>query len=34
MGRATIEALNMNLPQRINLRRALLSFGEHPTENG
>lgn len=34
IGRATIETLNMNLPQRINLRRALLSFGEHPAEIG
>lgn len=33
IGRATIDALNMNLPQRINLRRALLSFGEHPAED-
>lgn len=32
IGRATIEALHMNLPQRINLRRALLSLGEHPVE--
>lgn len=31
-GRATVEALNMNLSQRINLRRALLSLGEHPAE--
>ena len=31
-GRATIEALNMNLSQRVNLRRALLSLGEHPAE--
>lgn len=31
-GRATAEALNMNLPQRINLRRTLLSLGEHPTQ--
>ncbi len=34
IGRATIEVLNMNLPQRINLRRALLSLGEHPAEIG
>lgn len=32
-GRATVKELNMNIPQRINLRRALLSLGEHPTEN-
>ncbi len=32
IGRATVEALNMNLPQRLNLRRALLSLGEHPAE--
>ena len=31
-GRATVEALNMNLAQRVNLRRALLSLGEHPAE--
>lgn len=31
-GRATVEALNMNLPQRVNLRKALLSLGEHPAE--
>lgn len=31
-GRATVEALHMNLPQRINLRRALLSLGEHPAK--
>ena len=31
-GRATVEALNMNLPQRMNLRRALLSLGEHPAQ--
>ena len=29
-GRATVEALNMNLFQRVNLRRALLSLNEHP----
>ena len=33
MGRATVEELNMNLPQQVNLRRALLSLGEHPAEN-
>lgn len=33
-GRATVEALNMNLPQRVNLRKALLSLGEHPAEIG
>lgn len=32
--RATVEALNMNLPQRVNLRKALLSLGEHPAEIG
>lgn len=32
-GRATVEALNMNLSQQVNLRRALLSLGEHPAEN-
>lgn len=31
-GRATVEALNMNLSQRVNLRRALLSLSEHPAE--
>ncbi len=33
-GRATVETLNMNLPQRVNLRKALLSLGEHPAEIG
>lgn len=31
-GRATVEALKMNLSQHLNLRRALLSLGEHPAE--
>ena len=29
-GRATIEALHMNRPELINLRRALIAIGEHP----
>ena len=33
-GRATVDALRMNLFQRVNLRKALLSFGEHPVEIG
>ena len=31
-GRATVEALNMNLLQQVNLRRALLSLGNHPAQ--
>ena len=32
IGRATVHALNMNNPQQKNLRRALLSIGEHPAD--
>jgi len=31
-GRATIDTLQMNLLQRINLRRVLLSLGKHTAE--
>lgn len=31
-GRATVQALNMNIPQRINLRKALQSLGVHPPD--
>lgn len=31
-GRATVEALNMNLSQQMNLRKALLSLGDHPAQ--
>jgi len=33
-GRATIDALNMNIAQRVNLRRALRELGKHPVEIG
>lgn len=29
-GRATVEALHLNRPELMNLRRALLAIGEHP----
>lgn len=29
-GRATVDALNLNRPERVNLRRALRALGEHP----
>lgn len=29
-GRATVDALQLNRPERINLRRILLAVGEHP----
>jgi len=29
-GRATVEALHLNRPELINLRRALIAIGEHP----
>jgi len=29
-GRATVEALQLNRPEVVNLRRVLLAFGEHP----
>ena len=32
IGRATVQTLNMNSPQQKNLRRALLSIGEHPAD--
>jgi 5-methylcytosine-specific restriction endonuclease McrA len=30
-GRATVEALHLNRPELINLRRALRAIGEHPS---
>jgi 5-methylcytosine-specific restriction endonuclease McrA len=32
-GRATVEALHLNRPELINLRRALRALGEHPPES-
>ena len=29
-GRATVEALRLNRPALVNLRRALLAIGKHP----
>jgi hypothetical protein len=29
-GRATIEALRLNRPELVNLRRVLFAVGEHP----
>ena len=29
-GRATVEALHLNRPELINLRRVLYAVGEHP----
>ena len=31
-GRATVEALNLNRPELVNLRRVLIVAGEHPPE--
>jgi hypothetical protein len=30
-GRATVEALHLNRPELVNLRRALLLIDEHPS---
>lgn len=32
-GRVTVEALHLNRPELVNLRRALLAIGEHPGRN-
>ena len=32
IGRATVEALNLNRPEIINLRKLLISEGEHPPQ--
>jgi hypothetical protein len=31
-GRATVEALHLNRPELVNLRRALLLIDEHPSQ--
>jgi len=32
MGRATVEALQLNRTGLVNLRKALVQYGEHPPE--
>jgi hypothetical protein len=31
-GRATVEALHLNRPELVNLRRVLRAAGEHPSQ--